>query len=108
MRNGIINLIDRERLVQIVSDCISCPSEVPTGSDECMSQYVYGFLNDLGLKPWKQDCGDGRFNVLARIPGIEKQEIMYCGHLCGACWNGWMGFTSLRAADPQGTAVWKR
>lgn len=81
MRNGIINLIDRERLVQIVSDCISCPSEVPTGSDECMSQYVYGFLNDLGLKPWKQDCGDGRFNVLARIPGIEKQEIMYCGHL---------------------------
>lgn len=75
------NLVCQERLIEIASGCISCPSETPTGSDREMSCFVYDFLERLGLSPQKQNCENGRFNVLTEISGVGKREVMYCGHL---------------------------
>ncbi len=70
--NSIINLA--KELVSRNSNCIE-------GKEAAVSQFIFDYLKDLGLRPEKQmyDAKKNRFNVL--VFGSEKANLMINGHL---------------------------
>lgn len=81
-KNQVINLVNRERIIEIASDLIRLESEAVSGNERLAGEYAEGFLKGLGFTVERQYCAENRFNVVACLRGGgEGRTLMYNGHL---------------------------
>lgn len=74
MPEELLSHLSEQRVTEILSDLIRRPTDTETGD------YLIDFLTHCGISAEKQDCGEGRFNVIGRIPGSEGPGDLYIGH----------------------------
>lgn len=74
MSEELLSHLSEQRVTEILSDLIRRPTDTETGD------YLIDFLTHCGISAEKQDCGEGRFNVIGRIPGSEGPGDLYIGH----------------------------
>ena len=74
MTDELLSRLSEQRVTEILSDLIRRPTDAETGD------YIIDFLTRCGISAEKQDCGDGRFNVVASIPGSTPGRDLYIGH----------------------------
>ena len=74
MTDELQSRLSEQRVTEILSDLIRRPTDAETGD------YIIDFLTRCGISAEKQDCGDGRFNVVASIPGSTPGRDLYIGH----------------------------
>ena len=75
-----VDLVDRDRLVQLTVDLTNIPS--PTGSEGDMARAVHQVLSSAGLDATLQPIGDERYNAIGRLQGQGGgKSLMFNGHL---------------------------
>ncbi|MGB8455595.1 MAG: M20 family metallopeptidase [Anaerocolumna sp.] len=82
-KRKLLSAVNKNQLWHIAEDLISLESEVVSGNEKYVAQYVFDFFQKLGLHPKKDFCSKERFNVVVEIPGSDDthKRIMYIGHL---------------------------
>lgn len=72
----LLAMVSKERAVSLAMELIRRPSDAETGA------FILDFLRRAGIRAERQDCGEGRFNVVARIPGraAGRKGLLYIGH----------------------------
>lgn len=65
----------------LASELIACRTENPPGNEAAACEVVATFLRERGLEPQIRELGDGRANLVARIPGAGGPGLMLSGHL---------------------------
>jgi len=79
--NEIDNLVEENRLVEILSDLVNCRSDTEGDMEYSISIYLKEFLEKIGAEVEMQHVELKRYNVVARFKGKHKgKTFMYCGH----------------------------
>lgn len=66
---------------RLASDLIACRTENPPGNEAAACEVVARYLREHGLEPQIRELGDGRANLVLRIPGAGGPGLMLSGHL---------------------------
>lgn len=79
----ILAKISPQRLAELTRELIRRESEAPPGHEASVGHFIVSFFQQLGIPVRKQDCGNGRFNVIADILGRkpELKPYLYVGHI---------------------------
>lgn len=73
---------EKDRVLQVTKDLVSLESDAMLGHEKAMGEYVFRFLETLGIEAHRQPCAPDRFNVIARIPGHDRgRTLAYSAHL---------------------------
>lgn len=80
---SLLDQVSEERLTELTIELVSRESEAPPGNEAVVGQWITEFIQNLGLPVQKQDCENGRFNVIVDIPGQDSslKPYLYIGHM---------------------------
>lgn len=83
LEREVLNLIDKEELIEFIKSLISIPSHKLTeGQERQLGRFLADTLAKEGIEVHLQEVGDCRANVIGLIKGTEDgQSLMLNGHL---------------------------
>ena len=73
--------VDRNRLVERLSELVRTPSENPPGDEAAVGALTESYCRDLGLDVKVHSAEPGRPNVIARTGTGEGPTLTYCSHI---------------------------
>jgi succinyl-diaminopimelate desuccinylase len=65
----------------LAAELIACRTENPPGNEATACAVVERYLQARGLEPEIRELGEGRANLVLRIPGAGGPGLMFSGHL---------------------------
>ena len=79
--------VDRDQLVQLLSDLVAIESINPSmkgakNGETIIGNYIFDYLKNLGLEVLRQEALPGRSNIFGKLPGADsKRRLLFEGHL---------------------------
>jgi succinyl-diaminopimelate desuccinylase len=73
--------VDRDRLVERLSELVRIPSENPPGDEAAVGALTESYCRDLGLDVEVHSAEPGRPNIIARMGTGEGPTLTYCSHI---------------------------
>ena len=85
-------MVNKKRLIETIQKLISLDSQNPPGDERQIAAFVERYLKNLGLKIKTYAFSDKRVNILATLPGEQRQKsLLLTPHLdtvpAGASWK---------------------
>jgi succinyl-diaminopimelate desuccinylase len=74
-------MIHTPDVVRLTQDMVRIQSTAPTVPEAACAEYVEEFLRAQGLSFERVPVADGRWNVLARVPGAGGPPLVLLGHM---------------------------
>ncbi|MGI6679409.1 MAG: M20 family metallopeptidase [Dehalobacterium sp.] len=82
--NTIINKIDHDEVIKVVSDLINLPSVNPPGLEKAVAEYVCSFMSSKNI-PWEIlqiPESEERYNVIGKLKGKDSDHpLIFSGHM---------------------------
>jgi succinyl-diaminopimelate desuccinylase len=73
--------VDRDRLVERLSELVRTPSENPPGNEAAAGALTESYCKDLGLDVEVHEAEAGRPNIIARTGNGRGPKLTYCSHI---------------------------
>ncbi|SFG70405.1 M20 family metallopeptidase [Sporolactobacillus nakayamae] len=89
----VLSCLDEKGLIRFLQRLVQTNSENPPGNEQSVAQIITDELYHSGIDTVKQTVEDNRFNVIAVREGMDKEKLLFNGHmdtvLCGDVerWN---------------------
>lgn len=68
-------------VIEVLEDLVRLKSINPPGNEEPVCQYIKHYFEQLGIDVSLQEVRPGRHNLLARLPGKDREALLFTGHM---------------------------
>jgi succinyl-diaminopimelate desuccinylase len=67
--------------LRLAHELVRVNTSNPPGREAAAAAVAEAYLRERGVATQLQDLGDGRANLVARVPGGDAPALVFCGHL---------------------------